>query len=75
MCMIRVQKMMLYTELVGIGIAEASQPKGSQVADTLQRAQTSHACKMQDALQVSSRAACGSDGISSVTHTPAEWAL
>lgn len=54
----------------------SSQPRGSQVADTLQRAQTSRACKMQEALQFSSRAACNaSNGISSVTHAPAEWAL
>ncbi len=38
MGMIRVQKCILYTELVGIGIAEASQPRGSQIADTTESA-------------------------------------
>lgn len=43
----------------------SSQPRGSQVADTLQRAQTSRACKIQEALQFSSHAACSSNGINS----------
>ncbi len=38
MSMIRVQKCILYTELVGIGIAEASQLRGSQTADTTESA-------------------------------------